>query len=78
MTIQASTNKSQLVNTVVNNQSCLTKHKRQTVVVNKRPRNHDIYETKKVVLERHTFTESIRNRSNSIADFGDSITKFRG
>ena len=61
---------------IVNSQTHLTAHKRQTTVVNRRPENQDIYKRKKVVPGRQAYGEKIGKRSNDIVIFGDSITNF--
>ena len=59
---------------IANSQTHLTTHKRPTTVVNSRPENQDIYESKKVVPGRQTYGETIGKRSNNIAIFGASET----
>ena len=61
---------------IANSQTHLTTHKRPTTVVNSRPENQDIYESKKAVPGRQTYGETIGKRSNNIAIFGDSIRNF--
>ena len=61
---------------IASSQTHLTTHKWPTAVVNRRPKNQDIYERKKVVSGRRTYGEMIGKRSNNIVIFGVSITNF--
>ena len=59
---------------IASSQTHLTTHKGPTTVVNRRPKNQDIYQRKKVVPGRQTYGKMIGKRSYNIVIFGDSIT----